>query len=228
MGCRTIEKVFEGISRTDKIERMIKLYLDIDGVLLHTKKPCAAEYAAEFIDYVTANFDCYWLTTHCKGDATTAQQYLSEYFPAEVMEKISRVKPTNWDALKTDAINFDEKFYWLDDYPFRAELDVLKQHNQEKRCIVVDLNNYNELKNVVIKLGWELFCLADHWNCWKRGVGFDIASTAYLNEDEKTHLIKSMEAIADSYGALKWTDKELELLKRIKDYNYHIGYLFRE
>ena len=228
MGCKTIEKVFEGISRTDKIERMIKLYLDIDGVLLHTKKPCAAEYAAEFIDYVTANFDCYWLTTHCKGDATTAQQYLSEYFPAEVMEKISRVKPTNWDALKTDAINFDEKFYWLDDYPFRAELDVLKQHNQEKRCIVVDLNNYNELKNVVIKLGWELFCLADHWNCWKRGVGFDIASTAYLNEDEKTHLIKSMEAIADSYGALKWTDKELELLKRIKDYNYHIGYLFRE
>ena len=88
--------------------------------------------------------------------------------------------------------------------------------------------NYNELKNVVIKLGWELFCLTDHWNCWKRGVGFDIASTAYLNEDEKTHLIKSMEAIADSYGALKWTDKELELLKRIKDYNYHIGYLFRE
>ena len=144
------------------------------------------------------------------------------------MEKISRVKPTNWDALKTDAINFDEKFYWLDDYPFRAELDVLKQHNQGKRCIVVDLNNYNELKNVVIKLGRELFCLADHWNCWKRGVGFDIASTAYLNEDEKTHLIKSMEAIADSYGALKWTDKELELLKRIKDYNYHIGYLFRE
>ena len=228
MGCETPKKVFEGISGTDKVERMIKLYLDIDGGLLHTKKPCAAEYAAEFIDYVTANFDCYWLTTHCKGDATTAQQYLSEYFPAEVMEKISRVKPTNWDALKTDAINFDEKFYWLDDYPFRAELDVLKQHNQEKRCIVVDLNNYNELKNVVIKLGWELFCLADHWNCWKRGVGFDIASTAYLNEDEKTHLIKSMEAIADSYGALKWTDKELELLKRIKDYNYHIGYLFRE
>ena len=36
-----------------------------------------------------------------------------------------------------------------------------------------------------------------------------------------------MEAIADSYGAIKWTDEELELLKRIKDYNYHIRYLFR-
>lgn len=37
-----------------------------------------------------------------------------------------------------------------------------------------------------------------------------------------------MEAIANSYGALKWTDEELELLNRIKDYNYHIGNLFRE
>ena len=68
---------------------MIKLYLDIDGVLLHTKNTRVAECAAEFIDYVTTHFDCYWLTTHCKGDATTAQQYLSEYFPAEVMEKLA-------------------------------------------------------------------------------------------------------------------------------------------
>ena len=29
-----------------------------------------------------------------------------------------------------------------------------------------------------------------------------------------------------NYG--ECTDEELELLKRIKDYNYHIGYLFRE
>ena len=90
------------------------------------------------------------------------------------------------------------------------------------------------MKSIKTKLKLRLL-LKDHkipvsfiWNAWRRGAGFDIASTAYLNEDEKTHLIKSMEAIADSYGALKWTDKELELLKRIKDYNYHIGYLFRE
>lgn len=37
-----------------------------------------------------------------------------------------------------------------------------------------------------------------------------------------------MNAIADSNGELKWTDEDLELLKRIKDYNYHIEYLFRE
>lgn len=211
---------------------MIKLYLDIDGVLLHTKNTRVAECAAEFIDYVTTHFDCYWLTTHCKGDATTAQQYLAEYFSAEVMEIIKCIKPTNWDALKTDAINFDEEFYWLDDYPFRAELDVLKQYNCEGRCIVVNLHNDEELKSIKVKLGMKLLerkiSVSFRWNAWRRGVGFDIASTAYLNEDEKRHLIKSMVAIADSYGALKWTDEELELLNRIKDYNYHIGYLFRE
>ena len=66
---------------------MIKLYLDIDGVLLHTKKPCAAEYAAEFIDYVTANFDCYWLTTHCKGDATTAQTVIDTFAIADELSQ---------------------------------------------------------------------------------------------------------------------------------------------
>ena len=131
---------------------MVKLYLDIDGVLLHAKKPCAAEYAAEFIDYVTTHFDCYWLTTHCKGDVTTAQQYLSEYFPAAVMEKIKYIKPTNWDTMKTDAINFEEEFYWLDDYPFRAELGILKQYGCEERCIVVDLHNSDELKSIIDKL----------------------------------------------------------------------------
>lgn len=142
---------------------MVKLYLDIDGVLLHTKKPCVAECAAEFIDYVTTHFDCYWLTTHCKGDAATVQKYLAEYFPAEVMEKIKRIKPSNWDALKTDGINLDEEFYWLDDYPFRAELDVLKQHNCEERCIVVDLNSSSELWNIKVKLGMKLL-LKNHKN----------------------------------------------------------------
>lgn len=105
---------------------MIKLYIDIDGVLLHAKNARVADYAEEFIDYVTANFDCYWLTTHCKGDAVTAQRYLAEFFPVEVIKKLQCIKPTTWDPLKTEAINLKEEFYWLDDYPFNAELDVLK------------------------------------------------------------------------------------------------------
>ena len=70
----------------------MKLYLDIDGVLLHPKEDKAAEHAAELIEYITSEFDCYWLTTHCKGDAGPAVQYLSGYFPDMIVEKLMKIK----------------------------------------------------------------------------------------------------------------------------------------
>lgn len=132
--------------------RMKKLYIDIDGVLLHTKNVRVAEYVEEFIDYIITHFDCYWLTTHCKGDATTAIQYLSQYLPPNILGKMQCVQPTDWDTLKTDAIDFGEEFYWLDDYPFQAELNVLKRYNMEDRCIIVDLSRKGELKQLIQKL----------------------------------------------------------------------------
>ena len=61
------------------------------------------------------------------------------------------------------------------------------------------------------------------WSTWRRGAGFDIANTIYLNKEEKHYLIKGMEEIAKSQGKRQWTTEEICLLKRIKDYNYHIG-----
>ena len=58
----------------------MNLYLDIDGVLLDYNTDTYAKGAIELIEYVTSEFDCYWLTTHCKGDSTPAIQYLSGYF----------------------------------------------------------------------------------------------------------------------------------------------------
>lgn len=138
----------------DKMRIKKKLYIDIDGVLLHTKNVRVAEYAEEFIDYITTHFDCYWLTTHCKGDAATAIQYLSQYLPPNILGKIRCIQPTDWGALKTDAINFNDDFYWLDDYPFRAEVNVLKQHACEDRCIVVNLNREGELKRIMLNLSF--------------------------------------------------------------------------
>ena len=126
-----------------------KLYLDIDGVLLTTKNTQPAEYANEFINYITEHFDCYWLTTHCKGDTANALQYLSKYFLSAIIDKIRCIKPTNWDTLKTEAINMSEQFVWLDDRPFLAEIEILKIHNCENKLIIVDLNNPNELKRII-------------------------------------------------------------------------------
>ena len=79
----------------------MNLYLDIDGVLLDYNTDTYSKGAIELVEYITGEFDCYWLTTHCKGDSAPAIDYLSRYFPPEIIEKLKNVKPTYWVDLKT-------------------------------------------------------------------------------------------------------------------------------
>ena len=130
----------------------MNLYLDIDGVLLDYNTDTYAKGAIELIEYVTSEFDCYWLTTHCKGDSTPTIKYLSGYFPPEIIEKLKKVKPTYWETLKTEAIDFDKNFIWLDDYPFQAELSVLENFGMPDSIYRVNLANENELENVLAHL----------------------------------------------------------------------------
>jgi len=126
-----------------------KIYIDIDGVLLTTKKKSIAEHSVEFINYVVDNFDCYWLTTHCKEDSSSAIKYLSMFFDEQILIKIASIKATNWTTLKTEGIDFSSDFYWVDDCPFNAELKTLEKNNCAEKLIVADLNNYNELKRII-------------------------------------------------------------------------------
>lgn len=125
---------------------MIKLYLDIDGVLLTAKHTCAADGVDEFIDFVTTHFECYWLTTHCKGESRTALRYLTQFMQPETIKKLEEaVRPTNWDTLKTEAIDFKSDFYWLDDNPLQIEQTLLEKNRVSDRLILVNLNRPNEL-----------------------------------------------------------------------------------
>lgn len=124
----------------------VKLYIDIDGVLLKARDPYPAEYAEEFISYIVEHYDCYWLTTHCKGDTTPTINYLSEYFSGSTLEKLKRIKPTMWDTLKTEALDFSSKFIWLDDYIMNAELSVLKEYGRTDSVYKVDLKRENLLE----------------------------------------------------------------------------------
>lgn len=125
----------------------MKLYLDIDGVLLG-KRGTIPDGLEEFLKFAVANFDCHWLTTHCKGDARTALRYLANYLPEQMMDVLKTLKPTNWDAMKTEGIDFTEPFIWLDDQPFEAELQMLAKQGCEGSLIVVDLNNLGELERI--------------------------------------------------------------------------------
>ena len=128
---------------------IMNLYLDIDGVLLDYATDTPAENATIFIDYIISEFDCYWLTTHCQGDTVTTIEYLAEYFPTEVIAKLNVVKPTVWKTLKTEGIDFSKPFIWLDDCPFRAEIETLDSKGASDSLFKVNLGNKDELLGVI-------------------------------------------------------------------------------
>ncbi len=131
---------------------MKNLYLDIDGVLLTTKQTKASENSEELIEFIIGHFNCYWLTTHCKGNAEPALKYLGKYFNEPTIEKLKKVMATNWETLKTEAIDFSTDFFWLEDCPFDSEIAVSRDNLVTNHLIVVDLSKPKELLNVIEKL----------------------------------------------------------------------------
>lgn len=128
---------------------MEKLYLDIDGVLITAKNSIAPVGIDAFIQFITSNYDCYWLTTHCKGDSEPCIQYLAKYLSKESLSALTDVHPTNWNTLKTEAINLNEPFFWLDDYVMLAERKILEIAGHLDSLIIVDLNRDKELNRVI-------------------------------------------------------------------------------
>lgn len=129
----------------------MKLYLDIDGVLL-TKSLTIPPHGKEFIHFMTENFDCYWLTTHCRGGENKAVKYLAQYYDRETQKQLESIKPTDWMYKKTEALDFFSDFIWLEDYPFEIEKNELKTHNKLDSLFIVDLNCENELRTVESKI----------------------------------------------------------------------------
>ena len=129
----------------------MKIYLDIDGVILK-KDYTLPEYAKEFISFLTTNYDCYWLTTHCRGGNNKAIDHLSKCYPISTLEQLKMIKQTNWTDLKTEAIDLNSDFIWLEDYPLESEKEILRKANKTSSLITVDLNRENELKSVQNKI----------------------------------------------------------------------------
>jgi hypothetical protein len=124
----------EALAGNRGIPFMTKLYLDIDGVLGTAKHTQAAPEVDEFVDFITRHFDCYWLTTHCKGDSAPTLRYLARFLPPATLEKLRlAVQPTNWDTLKTEAIDLGSDFYWLDDQLFQSKIAYLQAHGMADR-----------------------------------------------------------------------------------------------
>lgn len=127
----------------------MKIYLDIDGVLLGRGwKP--ALHVTEFLKAATDKHDCYWLTTHCKdGNPMQAMTYLGQVLSPEAMEYCRKIKPIIWSFKKTDAIDLKSDFLWFDDAPFDFEKEFLSKQGKLDGLVVVDLiTNPDNLKDL--------------------------------------------------------------------------------
>ncbi|KZZ45331.1 hypothetical protein A3758_14480 [Oleiphilus sp. HI0118] len=131
--------------------KKIKLYIDIDGVLLgkshETREYCLANQVKDFMTFALANFDCHWLTTHCKGDASVALDYLSPYCHDDELSLFRLIKTTNYKTFKTETLSGD--FIWIDDQPTAYELQVLEENDWFDRWF--EINTRQDL-NALIKL----------------------------------------------------------------------------
>ncbi len=130
----------------------MNLYIDIDGVLL-TKQGQPSLHLKEFLIEVTTKHNPFWLTTHCKGDVLHVVSHLKRILPQELWEYIEKIKPTNWDVLKTDGIDFTQDFRWFDDAPMESEKKLLQEKGVLDKLILVDLkNNPDSLKEILLNI----------------------------------------------------------------------------
>jgi len=106
---------------------MTNIYLDIDGVLL-ANDANPTKFSDEFIKHIVTNYSCYWLTTHCRHKENYTIELLSRFFQKETIEYLKKIKLTEWDLNKTEAIDFTTPFLWFDDDLFEGEKQDLIKH----------------------------------------------------------------------------------------------------
>ncbi len=129
----------------------MNIYLDIDGVLLINEKH-ATPYADELLQAILHEFpdSTYWLTTHNWKGENRAKEVLAPHLKPETVVLLDKVKPTEWGDMKTDAIDFSQKFLWLDDDLWPEEVEVLEKHNATDNFIMIDLaKDPDQLKKII-------------------------------------------------------------------------------
>ena len=107
----------------------MNIYLDIDGVLL-ANDYASANFADDFLTFVLRHFpdSTYWLTTHCWRGQYRAVEVLRPHLKPATVRLLKNVKPTEWNDLKTDGINFKTPFFWYDDDLFEEEKVILAHY----------------------------------------------------------------------------------------------------
>ncbi len=108
------------------MQKIDKIYFDVDGVLRGTASP--KEDIIALLRYCLDYYgdSLYWLTTHCKYGANRAPEALRGVLPDDLVDELKvKVHPTDWENLKTEAVDLDSDFVWFDDHLFDSEKQIL-------------------------------------------------------------------------------------------------------
>lgn len=125
------------------------IYLGIDGVIL-TKGVTPALHLDQFLKHIITNFNVSWLSSRCRGNSDVTEKYLSQFLETDTISLIHAIKPTSFSLDKTEAIDFNKNFFWLDSELFDSEKNTLRQHNDYDCWIELDLiNNPDQLLHVI-------------------------------------------------------------------------------
>ena len=113
----------------------MKIFLDVDGVLLgidreRPQRLLLADHALDFLAFVLARAEVWWLTPHCRGDSRTVVDHIVRHSKASDRERVMKLAPqvraTDYRGLRTEALPADGRFVWLDDAPEQGELAMLR------------------------------------------------------------------------------------------------------
>lgn len=140
------------------------LYLDIDRVLLGkdtSDKVVLIPNIHEIIDFVSAHFDCFWLTTHGRGPEglQSIKRYLRPYFGGAYPAPLEGFHCPLWKTWKTEAIDFSRRFIIIDDHLMNYERQVLEKNGCLRSWLQVDtyqdihaltMNRIREKQNEVL------------------------------------------------------------------------------
>jgi len=128
----------------NQAKQMMRIYLDIDGVLVGRPDPARPEtglapFAAELLELCLDYFKPFWLSTHSRhGEIEPVLRVFQRYEDQSVMALAAEVPSLKWNVLKTEAIDFSAPFLWIDDQLMAGELKALKKHKCLDRWLQVN------------------------------------------------------------------------------------------
>jgi len=102
----------------------MRIYLDIDGTLIHEdgKNYGRPALGLEKFLSVLKYHEIYWLTAHCRhGNPTAARSILKSVVSPAFYEAVDNIKPTVWETQKVEGIDWVQEFIWLDNDTDQSE-----------------------------------------------------------------------------------------------------------